>query len=266
MQAVQRVWTEKSYEPRFRDMILAPLSRRRRMRRKFACLGSLRQNVYLHLAYLPNHNVLFLKNSKAGCTTIAQILYYAASGEWYDGRIHIEQDVLCQSKTLWERDPKILERENCFRFTFVRNPEDRTISAFKDFVVQGRNRGLEAHREFFEAAGISLGESSERNFDAFLEYIEASLSENPLLTDRHWRSQVNNTGYNFVDYSFVGRVENMKVDVETVLDHLRLSESTRREIIEARFNRSGKADIQLTAPQRKKIRTLYASDYEAFSY
>lgn len=261
-----KVWTEPSFDPAPKDQVLGVFSRRRRLRQKFARLGPKGHAVALHLAMLRGRNILFLKNSKAGCTTIAQTLYFLGSGRWYDGFIHTEQDVLQQARQLWMAQPDILDQPDLFRFTFVRHPTDRILSAFKDFILVQRNLGLNNHKPFLADAGVVLGDASAQNFDRFLDYVDLSLSQFPFQSDRHWRLQTINTGLDFMRYDFIGRTENMRSDLSVVLDQMGVSTEARDKIFSARFNKSSSTSIELSQKQRRRIETLYAPDFEAFSY
>ena len=86
----------------------------------------------------------------------------------------------------WWNDLTDENIDNYFKFTFIRNPFDRLVSAFNHVVLHGRGKDI-----------------------TFEDFVKNGLSEN----NTHWRPQSNyveTDGYQIVD--FVGKYENLKED------------------------------------------------------
>lgn len=258
-------------EPRIavklRDTLLAPVSERRRVRR---ALGQQQppalRYVYVQMATAPGVPLILLKNPKAGCTSLAQILHYLSCGRFHDGDIHREHEVLNQGQYAWQTNAAQIGQPGRMLFTFVRHPEARAYSAFRNFFVDRKNSWAGAHIPSLESFGYSADRDESYNFNAFLDYVEASLKLDPLLTDRHWRTQLRNTGADLLDYALIGKVEEFQADLARLLDRLGLDAGRRSAVLESRFNRSSASRAQVDPGQRRRIEALYAEDYEAFGY
>jgi hypothetical protein len=119
-----------------------------------------------------------------------------------------------------------------------------------------------------KAHGFDPAHSRETNFDAFLDYIEHSLSVDRSRTDTHWRPQVDTIGYGSVPYDLIGRMETYNADLTKAFRTAGIENYPPKDVLEHRFNPStGKQkDVELTAAQRSRIRDIYKDDYEAFGY
>lgn len=95
-----------------------------------------------------------------------------------------------------------------YRFTFVRNPYARLLSAYWDKIVDNNRRGYGNHY----AKKLKL--STNATFEQFV----FSVADQPdRASDWHWMSQTRCTMLNLIDYSFVGRVESLADDMAKAL-------------------------------------------------
>jgi hypothetical protein len=209
---------------------------------------------------------VFVKNSKAGCTTIAQLMYHYCHGKFFKGSVHRTRDGLRQGITYWMDYETASLSRSAFTFTFVRHPETRLLSAFKNFFVDWKNRSARIHFHSLRRRGFDEAGELARNFDVFLDYVDESLSKDALRTDRHWRLQVLNTGYGLIDYQFIGKVENFDRDIQEVFSLAGVPAPPTKDCLAIRFNRSAHHDFTISKTQRRRIERLFAEDYEAFGY
>lgn len=141
-----------------------------------------------------------------------------------------------------------------FKFTFVRNPWDRAVSAYTYL----RNGGSPASVEDSQWAGFVGGFSS---FDAFIcEWLSAeNAMRNALFTPQVvFLRDI----FGRIDMDFVGRFENLQADFDRVAGQLG---------IDARLphlNRSRSEDFRsfYTPASRDRVADVYAEDIEAFAY
>lgn len=247
--------------------LLAPFLKRYREKADLQRLAPPLQTVLTHTLQTDNGKLLFVKNSKAGCTSVAQLLYHYSKGEYCEGPIHIQAENFTQGKSHWRKNLLALNDKDVVKFTLVRHPQARAISAFKDFFLEKNNPSAPRHIEAARYFGFSEDAEPNKNFDAFLNYVEACFKQDIRATDRHFRLQKINIGFGYVNYDIIGRLENLETDLLRVFklvgadtyfnDHTKLRG----------FNRSKTSKkFELTSTQKNRIETLYRPDYEAFNY
>jgi hypothetical protein len=217
-----------------------------------------------------DRRLLFVKNPKAACTTGAQLVHLYDHGAFcLSENIH-DSTAIRQGLQHATHHMAVLANDEAIRFTFVRNPLDRVISAFCMFFTRPCHSEKERDRERgMRALGFDQSHSSSRNFDIFLEYLDHCFATDPAHCNPHWRQQIHNLAHGSIDYHVVGRVEALPEairELELRLDH-RFCEVDGWSA--PQFNRSPsieRAVFCVSDRQRRKVRDLYAADFEAFSY
>ena len=246
--------------------LLAPFIKRYQPRLQVSKQPESLRPVLLTTLQTDDGKMVFVKNSKAGCTTIANILFHYSKGRHHGGRIHSERDDFRQGLEYWKENLEALRSKTNTKFTFVRNPQSRAISAFTNFFVDKTNRAAPNHLKLIGGFGFSDENDVSRNFDVYLDYLQACFEENAMRTDRHFRLQKINIGLGVIDYDLIGRLENFEHDLRKVFEMAGASEYMDKHADFRRDNRSSKNKLQLTKLQQSKIEALYAPDYEAFNY
>jgi hypothetical protein len=244
---------------------LAPFFRKYRERSAYSKLPETLRIAYEDGLLTDDGKLFYVKNSKAGCTSIAQLLYHYSKGDFCGENIHDARKTLRQYRDHW-RDFEEALGGSAVAFTFVRHPESRLVSAFRNFFVDRKNRAHLLHLPAMESRGFNGNNSQSKNFGIFLDYVEESIAIDPLYTDRHWRSQHINIASNDIDYTVIGRLENFYCDLKKVFARIGQSAFLTEDRISARFNRSKDHSSNLTASERSRIETIYARDYELFGY
>ncbi len=157
---------------------------------------------------LPDYGCIYVKNAKAGTSTIMLWLHRVHTddhGFTPARNIHREHAIPRTTEVGWRRVCRMLDGE-AFRFSFVRDPIRRVESAYRDKVagapdVDG-NRVAKLRRV--------LGITGPLTFDHFLGALELL---DPLDMDPHWRPQHLNLMHPLVEYDLVGRLENFAADL-----------------------------------------------------
>ena len=137
--------------------------------------------------------------------------------------------------------------EQLFRFTFVRNPYTRVLSAYLDKVERKAER---------------RGEDT--SFEGFL----ANLEKGQLHSNAHWSPQVDLMLLPLNQFDFIGKVENLQQDLEVVRHRLMDTESE-PDMVEVRSNATNansKIARYYTPASAKIVKKLYARDFELFDY
>ncbi|MCV2881016.1 sulfotransferase family protein [Actibacterium sp. XHP0104] len=247
--------------------LLAPFAPRYRVLRQLRAEPRDMRMPLRDLVMTPDRKFLFLRNAKAGCTSIAQILYYYATGEFFPRSIHRAQKGVLLSRYHWADIKPVLASGQPCLFTFVRDPEARAYSAFTNFFVDQKNIARHNHMPAMTALGFDPGKGDSRNFDIYLDYLEACLEADALRTSTHFRPQVMNICFGKLAYDFIGKLENIAEDLPRVFEMGGAPGFPPSEVMNARFNPSkAKRPPRLSPPQRARIRKIFEADYQAFGY
>jgi hypothetical protein len=131
-----------------------------------------------------------------------------------------------------------------FKFAFVRNPESRFISAWKDKVLK---------QNYFRFSSSEHAKMKDLNY--FISWVEKLDIDN---CDEHIRSQNSLIDLNNID--FLGRFENFTDDYKFVLEKLKIITNTDVE----HKNKGIKIDFELSTTQRLRIYNIYKMDFQLF--
>ncbi len=222
-----------------------------------------------------DRRLFFLKNPKAACSTVLQLIHFHEHGQPGDVRhLHRSRDIqqgIPHARALITA----LDDPGCVRFTAVRDPASRAVSGFIMFFA---GAGAEVFKSQAQARKAALREAGmwalgydpagriERNFDVFLEYVARCFDADRDHVNVHWKPQTLNIAYGHIRYAHICRVETLQHDLRTVGDlvgYPLLQPGDDLPTVNRARRRNG---FELTPTQRRKIRDLYAEDYEAFEY
>lgn len=260
------IWFEEFPPCRWQDILLYPVSRKSRRNLRINGTPPEKRIVYKLLVSAAGVPAILLKNPKCGCSTLTQAVYFAREGRFFDGDIHLENDVLRQYFKGFAINRDILSNRRIPSFTFTRHPETRAVSAFQNIFLDKKNAQSPVNLRAIASHGFREDLPVETKFDIFLDYVETSISRDALLTDSHWRRQVDNIGHAFCEHDFVGRIESFREDFARVAELLALDAKKRTAFSERYFNKSSEPGFRLTPAQKRRIREIYQPDFEAFSY
>jgi hypothetical protein len=230
------------------------------------------QNMHLPAKPYGGPNFMYMKNHKAACTNVLTLLitqmHHALSS---DAELEISMKSVHNLPTDylragargldWPTAEKALTEITCFRFTIIREPLSRTVSAWSD-KMQGDTRH---RRDFNQVIGRDL--DTDVSLPEFLDII--AQDDRARLIDRHWRPQHLEISYGQVPYNFIGRVE----DMDTARDHIVTAlfglrgQSVR--ILDTRdhlghASSSRKHRDALTAKDKRNVERAFAKDFEMY--
>lgn len=221
--------------------------------------------------------MLYVKNPKAACSSLTQLVHRLDCGDFVPlHKLHGASGIR-QGVRYAEAHLDSLGDPDCFRFTFVRDPVARTVSAFmmlfggkpsQVFGTPERLKHASAQEKGMWTLGYDPDGDQHRNFEIFLEYLEHCLAVAPAEVNIHWKPQTLSIAREHIDYAHIGKVETLEEDLRII------GEMSGRDLLEGldgvpHFNRSGAArsrPFAVSEAQRRKIRALYARDYEVFGY
>lgn len=130
-----------------------------------------------------------------------------------------------------------------FKFAFVRNPETRFVSAWKDKVLR---------QNYFHFSDKE--HEKMKDLDHFINWVKSLDIEN---CDEHLRCQMSLVDVENMD--FIGKFENFEVDFNHVVSKLKVP-NYKMEFL----NQGMKKEFELSDNQRKEIRNIYHMDFKEF--
>lgn len=246
--------------------LLAPFSKRYRRIASARTLPPELMPVIGNCIAFNEGNALFVKNHKAACSTIARLIYFHENQQDYAGNIHQVYDGLVQGLPNFPAVVEAIRRPGTFRFTFVRDPVARAVSAYKNIFLEKTNQAWSLHEAHIRQWGFNDSASDGDNFEVFLDYITESLHREPYLTDPHFRRQVDNTGVHHLQFDVIGYVESMDADLSALSGILpEVQRGARSSSGERKANRTTVVFTPDDA-QVARLKAIYREDYEVFAY
>jgi hypothetical protein len=142
---------------------------------------------------------------------------------------------------------------NYFKFTFVRNPWDRVVSAYF-FLKKG---GLNEHdRKFFE--------NQLSQYDGFSEFVRGWLTKENIYKYHHFKPQLFflTDKYNKVSVDYIGYFENIEADFAYIAEKIGVENQLKKE------NSVKRKDYRLFYEEdtKKIVADVYEDDIQAFNY
>jgi hypothetical protein len=211
---------------------------------------------------LPEWGCVFVKNAKAGTSTVLLWLYRIHTGdhEFSPAGKPFRHELPAPDDVGLARVARMLDGK-AFRFTFVREPIRRVESAYLSKVVRARDGLLGRRVRLQETLGLPQDREQVPTFDQFVAALEAT---EPIRMDPHWRPQHLNLMHPLVEYDVVGRLENFAADLARVREMAGLPDvavevlNTSTRPSDSLFD--GRPELL------RRVRDVYARDFELYGY
>ena len=151
--------------------------------------------------------------------------------------------------------------ENYYKFTFVRDPFSRILSAYLQKIEQGKGTRKAKYKKMIRKR-LGLNPNHEISFDDFIHYLD----QGGIMDDPHWIPQsyyIDMLGHDKLH--FVGRVENLIQDLHKLYceilgnDNFFLPKYKKKET-----GSTNQLDKYYTRKSKKMIENLYVKDLEKF--
>lgn len=206
-------------------------------------------------AYSPGDGFFFNRIPKAANSTVMATLASYSNYRRRIGRSRAKSRFL---RPAWMSTADVARLDaDTFRFTFVRDPYGRALSAFADKVARKRKQA----RPFYRWLGRV--EAGPPEFIDFLRF----LGDGGARTDPHWAPQTDLMLLPMARFDFVGRLERLEADLASVVDRI-FSPAT-----PLAMRRAGpRTDSHRTLPDAYSaegieiVNRVYAADFETFGY
>lgn len=217
---------------------------------------------------------LYFQVPKAACTQIKHILRTIEGAppiQFFAGRVwvtHREMFIHARPNmplpSLIDLDDRtqreVLESQDFFRMTIVRNPYKRLISAWRNRVLFCEPIGREVYIKL-RGSLPGVRNKSVVSFEEFVDYLENRC--NLSTCDDHWRRQVDHIFFPALNFSCIGRVEQLGDALEKFEQHLGLSEPLVADGRNVSFPIGAASYTQELAD---KVYSLYQRDFEILGY
>jgi hypothetical protein len=150
----------------------------------------------------------FVGIRKNASSSIGQALYFYQHGEYY------EKDI--NESNIYKYSHSVPEDLNKFKFTCIRDPYLRLISGFNHKVLEHPSQEIEGY-DIYNPEHRSLISDTYAYFDNFLSYLENTGLNN---IDYHFKSQHDLAMFDYIDYDYILRFENLSKDWSVVQEKI----------------------------------------------
>jgi hypothetical protein len=216
---------------------------------------------------------VYVEVPKAACTAIKVLLrelYDSAPLKLFDRFrretdrsmfVHARENAPLPALTaLEDRDQRdLLEAPDVLRFTIVRNPHTRLVSAWRSKVFLCEP-SVEDVYAVVRGAAPAIGPKHPIGFAEFVAYIEGTVDK---VWDAHWRRQVDLTFPKGLAFTHVGKTEDLDATISILGRHLK-----HRQVTEVpRANEAFiKPSAQYSEELARRVYALYEEDFTCFGY
>ncbi|MDV4144800.1 sulfotransferase family 2 domain-containing protein [Shimia sp. FJ5] len=212
---------------------------------------------------------IYMKNHKAACTTVLATLMahlLDLQGEGTDGidmeTVHTPPKTLLRTGTRGltvRRAMRALDNPDVFRFTIVREPVARTVSAYADKIYKAEK----PKRMLMRYLGRPV--DSEMSLSEFLDIL--AQDEGAREVDRHWWSQRKETSYDYIDFDFIGDTRDLKAALDHAMRQIFDVEASKfQDTRKTLGHKSHSRELMesLTTQDRANIETVFGPDLEMY--
>lgn len=221
-------------------------------------------------AIAPNgQSFLYMKNHKCACNTvIATLISLLAKQQGIDDKFSMDA-VRVSSKSMLltgqgglndKRVMAAITDPKVFKFSLVRDPVTRTVSAFADKIASGDKQKSKLMKYLGRPADSNI---TLKQFIALL-----ALDEGARDVDRHWRSQRQEISYDHIPFDYIGTVEDFKSAMNHIVGSIFGAED-KGPIMDTRRSLGHKSSSKemiatLTERDMKNLHKAFGPDFEMY--
>ena len=215
------------------------------------------------------HRYVAMTVPKVACTTIKMALQTwegcaPEPGRWAD--VHASRAGPALLAYPAAQIVEMLRSPDYLRFSFVRNPYSRLVSAWKSKLAWDDPQYDRLRASIRGACGYPFADGQRAGPVAFRDAVECLLDD-PAAFDDHWSRQIDLLAADVIDYHVVGRFERFGQDFHAILRRLQAP----AEVIDVAsqvYNPTRPIALAALydAPLAGRVYGHYIADFEAFGY
>lgn len=220
-----------------------------------------------------NDRVVYLEVPKAACTVIKMALrdlysstpltLFPHQSRQTKRRMFVHSRANAPLPAITELDDvaqrELLEDADVLRFTVVRNPYTRFVSAWRDKVYFCEPTTENVYRAV-RGGDPGLGPKQPIQFAEFVTHVERTIGPS---SDAHWRRQVDLTYPEAIAYTHVGQTEDLAPTMALLYDRVRHEPP---DTIPRENGATLVAGATYTDAIAGRVRAIYERDFAAFGY
>lgn len=150
--------------------------------------------------------------------------------------------------------------KDVFKFTVVRDPVSRTVSAWADKIHGGQKQRDRLMRHLGRPVDSTI------TLKQFIELI--AKDESVLELDRHWRSQRKEISYDQIPFDFIGTLANLPKDMRYAMNRI-FGEGAYKELADTRTSlghktKSNELMDSLTSRDMRHLEKALGADFEMY--
>ncbi len=230
------------------------------------------QRHFLQIVHMPAfeppvRTFLYMKNHKCACSTVIATLLHRLNAQ-AGGSMQIDmKSIHNPPKSLIKTGRKALdvpsaiealEERTRFCFSVVRHPTARTLSAFFGYLLKTPGQKEKFLRHVGREPDGDLGLSD------FLDIIAHDETARDL--NRHWRPQRKEISFDFIDFDFIGRVDDLNTAVEHISYEIFGNQTEMQDTRSSLGHSSSSKDAiqSLTRTDHMNLESAFSMDFEMF--
>jgi hypothetical protein len=156
-----------------------------------------------------------------------------------------------------------------FRFSFVRNPFDRVVSAYAYFQegIESRSESADHKPRILRAADPKRDEKTWKAMD-FPGFVRAICADASYVQDQHWRTQTDLLKLGLIAYDFIGKMERFGDDMTRVLERLEAPDDVKARADQKTNQSKRRTPVAGLFDERSAelVRQKFAEDFRNFDY
>ena len=229
----------------------------------------------------PKFNYLFVNNAKVASTSILKLLQenecINSASSLSSPHLRDNSPLLRVSQLSKDDQDKYLFSPDAYRFTFVRDPFSRILSAYKSKIERPLN-GFRFNPEkpgsyppkghvIQLLTGNKISENTDFDMEiSFAAFVQAVCSQETKKMDIHWKPQCDLLCVDNIKYDFVGKFENLSKDIASISRRLGLSDKYDLSVSKNKTGSSLVLKQHFTPDLIKLVVNKYERDFSSFGY
>lgn len=217
---------------------------------------------------IPDFKCMYVAVPKVATSTIIKNLYYLMHGEqrYLSDELRQSMQGIVQSKSgnaddLARQIIAIINDKDYFKFTFVRHPYGRILSAYLNKIIQDPKE----YRRLRPTLGFKIDEDI-----SFIDFLKRIREFDPQKLDGHFAPQWFLLGLNkSIQYDFIGRIENFASDFDYVINRLNHNQPLDTPILSQdghATNAVHKLKQYYGAAEQALVAEIYEDDFKYLGY